>query len=168
MGRPAYFAGQSNVLIGTTLVPDAGGPGARRGSRTKIPRSVAEAADARDALAKELYSLLFDWLVARVNSSMDRSSQSHRTIGVLDIFGFEAFDVNSFEQVGRSRSSAVCARGSPPRSTLQARRACRRNLGGREGVREGGVSCVFSASSCSPRTGGDYATWLRAPRIRCH
>lgn len=55
---------------------------------------------ARDSLAKSLYSTLFDWIVNIINSSLgSTSSRSHTLfIGVLDIYGFEVFDVNTFEQ----------------------------------------------------------------------
>ena len=65
-----------------------------------VDRSPTEAADARDALAKVLYGRVFDWLVAAVNAklSCQQSSVSH-VIGMLDIFGFEIFELNSFEQL---------------------------------------------------------------------
>ena len=61
----------------------------------------------RDALSKILYSRLFDWIVRKVNESLDLSHQTgsaavdHKSaakIGVLDIYGFEIFENNSFEQ----------------------------------------------------------------------
>ena len=63
------------------------------------------AKDACDALAKEIYSRIFDLIVHRINDSTmqeDPESQLASTIGhvsLLDIFGFESFDVNSFEQL---------------------------------------------------------------------
>jgi myosin heavy subunit len=66
----------------------------------------AVAGDARNALARHLYGRLFDYLIRRVNAAMDADKilagqQSDEThfIGMLDIFGFEIFDVNSFEQL---------------------------------------------------------------------
>ncbi|KAM0949717.1 putative myosin ATPase [Dioscorea sansibarensis] len=52
----------------------------------------------RDALAKVVYSQLFDWLVNKINSSIGQDSNSKFLIGVLDIYGFESFKTNSFEQ----------------------------------------------------------------------
>ncbi|CAA0823906.1 Myosin-6 [Striga hermonthica] len=52
----------------------------------------------RDALAKIVYSRLFDWLVDRINSSIGQDPNSKCLIGVLDIYGFESFKTNSFEQ----------------------------------------------------------------------
>ncbi|GFP99593.1 myosin-11 [Phtheirospermum japonicum] len=52
----------------------------------------------RDGLAKTLYSRLFDWLVNKINSSIGQDPNSKCLIGVLDIYGFESFQSNSFEQ----------------------------------------------------------------------
>jgi len=58
------------------------------------------ATDARNSLAKTVYGRMFDWLVRRVNKAMEGASRSSRNvIGVLDIFGFEIFELNSFEQL---------------------------------------------------------------------
>uniref|UniRef100_A0A8C9XU35 Unconventional myosin-Ib n=1 Tax=Sander lucioperca TaxID=283035 RepID=A0A8C9XU35_SANLU len=58
--------------------------------------NVAQAYYARDALAKNLYSRLFSWLVTRINESIKVTR--HKVMGVLDIYGFEIFEDNSFEQ----------------------------------------------------------------------
>ncbi|KAJ4823434.1 hypothetical protein Tsubulata_039524 [Turnera subulata] len=52
----------------------------------------------RDALAKTVYSRLFDWLVDKINNSIGQDPNSKSLIGVLDIYGFESFKFNSFEQ----------------------------------------------------------------------
>ncbi|GMQ06032.1 hypothetical protein CsSME_00050781 [Camellia sinensis var. sinensis] len=52
----------------------------------------------RDALAKTVYSRLFDWLVEKINISIGQDPNSKSIIGVLDIYGFESFKHNSFEQ----------------------------------------------------------------------
>ncbi|KAH9653104.1 Myosin-15 [Citrus sinensis] len=52
----------------------------------------------RDALAKTVYSRLFDWLVEKINRSVGQDMNSQMQIGVLDIYGFESFKHNSFEQ----------------------------------------------------------------------
>ncbi|OMO67020.1 IQ motif, EF-hand binding site [Corchorus capsularis] len=52
----------------------------------------------RDALAKTVYARLFDWLVDKINVSVGQDPNSHIQIGVLDIYGFECFKHNSFEQ----------------------------------------------------------------------
>ncbi|WOL18254.1 myosin-8-like isoform X1 [Canna indica] len=58
----------------------------------------ATAALSRDALAKVIYSRLFDWLVNKINNSIGQDPNSRNLIGVLDIYGFESFKTNSFEQ----------------------------------------------------------------------
>ncbi|BES97844.1 MYSc [Nesidiocoris tenuis] len=61
--------------------------------------SAAEARQARDALAKHIYACLFIWIVSHINRELITSTEAkHRFIGVLDIYGFETFEVNSFEQ----------------------------------------------------------------------
>ncbi|NWV10398.1 MYO1A protein, partial [Ptilonorhynchus violaceus] len=53
----------------------------------------------RDALAKNIYSRLFDWLVKRINTSIQvKSGEQRKVMGVLDIYGFEIFQDNGFEQ----------------------------------------------------------------------
>ncbi|KAH0869000.1 hypothetical protein HID58_076022 [Brassica napus] len=48
----------------------------------------------RDALAKVMYSRLFDWLVDKINTSIGQDPHSKYLIGVLDIYGFESFKTN--------------------------------------------------------------------------
>uniref|UniRef100_A0A668AK08 Myosin VB n=1 Tax=Myripristis murdjan TaxID=586833 RepID=A0A668AK08_9TELE len=60
--------------------------------------SSKQAANARDALAKHIYARLFDWIVEHVNMALQTSFKQHSFIGVLDIYGFETFEINSFEQ----------------------------------------------------------------------
>lgn len=60
--------------------------------------SLKQATNARDALAKHIYARMFDWIVEHINKSLQTSSKQHSFIGVLDIYGFETFEVNSFEQ----------------------------------------------------------------------
>lgn len=52
----------------------------------------------RDALAKHIYARLFSWIVDSINSALKSAVKQHSFIGVLDIYGFETFDINSFEQ----------------------------------------------------------------------
>lgn len=62
------------------------------------PMTVDQAIFARDALAKHLYARLFDWIVSRINRALAFKDKVNRFIGVLDIYGFETFEINSFEQ----------------------------------------------------------------------
>merc|ERR1719392_591857 len=53
-----------------------------------------------EAIAKATYERLFKWIVTRINRSLDRTKrQGASFIGILDIAGFEIFDLNSFEQL---------------------------------------------------------------------
>jgi len=58
----------------------------------------------RDAVAKHIYSLLFEWIVFRLNGNMRVANYNEDDInvsyiGVLDVFGFEQFETNGFEQL---------------------------------------------------------------------
>ena len=86
-----------------------------RGETIRRLYDVDHAYDCRDALAKALYGSLFGWIVQRINEmlspelqqlklSKGRPGAAQRAapayeIGVLDIFGFENFESNSFEQI---------------------------------------------------------------------
>jgi myosin-5 len=65
------------------------------------PLIIEEAVKATEALIKAVYGASFDYIVEKINASIleDRSLQSSASIGVLDIFGFETFDSNNFEQL---------------------------------------------------------------------
>ncbi|XP_060116281.1 unconventional myosin-Va isoform X5 [Heteronotia binoei] len=62
------------------------------------PISKLQAVNARDALAKHIYANLFNWIVDHVNQALHSTMKQHSFIGVLDIYGFETFEINSFEQ----------------------------------------------------------------------
>ncbi|CEG36782.1 myosin-like protein [Plasmopara halstedii] len=63
-----------------------------------VPLKKELAMDCRDALAKAIYSNVFDWLVNTINQSLADDGHMANHVGVLDIFGFEHFKHNSFEQ----------------------------------------------------------------------
>lgn len=76
---------------------------AAHGDVVRKLHNVDDARRARDAFAKALYDRLFTWIVAQVNSAIDPSTSdayvaNSTVIGVLDIYGFEIFGKNSFEQ----------------------------------------------------------------------
>ncbi|KAF8964635.1 P-loop containing nucleoside triphosphate hydrolase protein [Flammula alnicola] len=65
--------------------------------------NAAQATVVRDSVAKFVYACIFEWLVAIVNESLagengDAAERAEMFIGVLDIYGFEHFQKNSFEQ----------------------------------------------------------------------
>ncbi|CAJ0939030.1 unnamed protein product [Ranitomeya imitator] len=62
------------------------------------PISRLQAINARDALSKHIYAYLFNWIVCHVNKALLSSAKQNSFIGVLDIYGFETFEINSFEQ----------------------------------------------------------------------
>lgn len=72
-----------------------------RGDEIRIELTPDKAQDARDALAKTVYGAMFLWVVQEVNNCIkwENDSDIRSSAGVLDIFGFESFAVNSFEQL---------------------------------------------------------------------
>ncbi|KAI9090825.1 P-loop containing nucleoside triphosphate hydrolase protein [Phlyctochytrium arcticum] len=102
---PAYLMGVAEELLQnklTSRVMTTGGFG-KRGSSYNVPLNVQQAQGTRDALAKALYTRLFDWIVQAVNTAMASLAAGLRdkaqlSLGVLDIFGFEIFERNGFEQ----------------------------------------------------------------------
>ncbi|XP_066444369.1 unconventional myosin-VIIa [Eleutherodactylus coqui] len=75
-----------------------------RGETVSTPLSMEQALDVRDAFVKGIYGRLFVWIVEKINAAIYRPLSHEpkvvrRCIGLLDIFGFENFTVNSFEQL---------------------------------------------------------------------
>uniref|UniRef100_A0A8C7YAZ5 non-specific serine/threonine protein kinase n=1 Tax=Oryzias sinensis TaxID=183150 RepID=A0A8C7YAZ5_9TELE len=73
-----------------------------RGETIVRPNTVEKAVEVRDAMGKALYGRLFSWIVNRINVLLRPDSQEAEkglNIGILDIFGFENFKKNSFEQL---------------------------------------------------------------------
>ncbi|XP_071978386.1 unconventional myosin-X-like [Engystomops pustulosus] len=68
-----------------------------RGEEISSPLTVEQAADSRDSLAMALYAQCFSWLLGKINVRI-RGKENFKSIGILDIFGFENFQVNRFEQ----------------------------------------------------------------------
>ncbi|XP_029469861.1 unconventional myosin-Va-like isoform X2 [Rhinatrema bivittatum] len=62
------------------------------------PLSQQQAVNSCNALCKHMYEKLFNWIVTRINQALWTHSPQYGFIGVLDIYGFETFEVNSFEQ----------------------------------------------------------------------
>ncbi|XP_016148301.1 unconventional myosin-VIIa-like [Sinocyclocheilus grahami] len=75
-----------------------------RGETVSTPLSIEQALDVRDAFVKGIYGRLFVWIVEKINAAIYKPPSLElktvrRCIGLLDIFGFENFTVNSFEQL---------------------------------------------------------------------
>ncbi|XP_035386773.1 myosin-IIIa [Electrophorus electricus] len=75
-----------------------------RGETIVRPNTVEKASEVRDAMGKALYGRLFSWIVNRINSLLRPDSHpggenKDLNVGILDIFGFENFKRNSFEQL---------------------------------------------------------------------
>ena len=66
---------------------------------TMVDHNPKQAQASRDALVKIMYARLFTFLVVRCNATTDRASLSNQYIGLLDVYGFEFFEINSFEQL---------------------------------------------------------------------
>ncbi|XP_056127040.1 myosin Ic, paralog b isoform X1 [Rhinichthys klamathensis goyatoka] len=74
-----------------------------KGEELMSPLNQEQAASARDALSKAIYGRTFTWLVSKINDSLafkddSFNSKNASVIGLLDIYGFEVFQINSFEQ----------------------------------------------------------------------
>ncbi|XP_044286459.1 unconventional myosin-Ic [Varanus komodoensis] len=76
-----------------------------KGEKLISPLNLEQASYARDALAKAVYGRTFSWLVSKINKSLEYQEtermgwrKSSTVLGLLDIYGFEVFQHNSFEQ----------------------------------------------------------------------
>ena len=72
-----------------------------RGDTVVSAMNMEQSKDIRDALIKGIYGQMFVWLVEKINQAIDKAKKGAKrySIGVLDIFGFENFESNSFEQM---------------------------------------------------------------------
>ncbi|KAK4363859.1 hypothetical protein RND71_015217 [Anisodus tanguticus] len=80
------------LALSTRRMPDG---------KDKVVKSLTtqQAIDTRDALAKFIYANLFDWIVDKINKSLPMGKEkTGRTISILNIYGHESFEKNSFEQ----------------------------------------------------------------------
>uniref|UniRef100_A0AAZ3QHG5 Myosin VIIAa n=1 Tax=Oncorhynchus tshawytscha TaxID=74940 RepID=A0AAZ3QHG5_ONCTS len=85
-----------NCLTSRTLIT--------RGETVSTPLSIEQALDVRDAFVKGIYGRQFVWIVEKINAAIYKPPSHEpkalrRSIGLLDIFGFENFTINSFEQL---------------------------------------------------------------------
>mmetsp|Transcript_20530 Transcript_20530/g.43017 ORF Transcript_20530/g.43017 Transcript_20530/m.43017 type:complete len:1459 (-) Transcript_20530:62-4438(-) len=86
--------GVLDIKLTTRIVKAKG-----RKSVYTVPLKLNEALEARDALAKAVYDNLFTHLIVLCNNNLHSESSIENFIGILDIFGFEIFKINSFEQL---------------------------------------------------------------------
>jgi myosin-5 len=74
-----------------------------RGETFKKKLTVIQAINAKDALAKAIYKRAFDWVVGEINTKIrvgeEQEDDVASRIAILDVFGFDAFQVNNFEQL---------------------------------------------------------------------
>lgn len=89
-------AAVNKAMTNRTIETSRGG---RRGSAYDVPLNIAQATASRDALSMGIYTRMFDWIVERVNQSLAARQAVKHSIGILDIYGFEIFERNSFEQL---------------------------------------------------------------------
>ncbi|XP_046839992.1 unconventional myosin-X-like isoform X2 [Xenia sp. Carnegie-2017] len=68
-----------------------------RGEEIKSPLTIPQAEDSRDSMSMALYACTFKWIIQRINARI-KGTPSQVSIGILDIFGFENFETNRFEQ----------------------------------------------------------------------
>nr|XP_020469676.1 unconventional myosin-X-like [Monopterus albus] len=68
-----------------------------RGEEICSPLTIEQAVDSRDSIAMALYSQCFSWIILKINQKI-KGKENFKSIGILDIFGFENFEVNRFEQ----------------------------------------------------------------------
>ncbi|XP_069765375.1 unconventional myosin-X [Narcine bancroftii] len=68
-----------------------------RGEEISTPLTVEQAVDSRDSMAMALYSQCFTWIIRKINGRI-KGKEDYKSVGILDIFGFENFEINRFEQ----------------------------------------------------------------------
>jgi len=95
----AALCTQTNVLSSALTTRSITTGVGKRVSSISIPLDLQSASFTRDALAKGVYERLFSWLVQSINSRLSaKSGEGKMVVGILDIYGFEVFENNSFEQ----------------------------------------------------------------------
>ncbi|KAK7254731.1 microtubule motor protein [Aureococcus anophagefferens] len=85
------------ALLATALTSHKLAKMGSRASTFAVPLDGAAASDNRHTLAKELYRRLFDWVVRHLNGTINYVGD-HKTLGILDIYGFEILATNDLEQ----------------------------------------------------------------------
>ncbi|GLI63183.1 hypothetical protein VaNZ11_005953 [Volvox africanus] len=101
-------AATEDALDATAILLGVDKEGLRRALTTRVrqtpegpiisPLDSRAAAETRDSLAKIVYAKMFDWLVHMINAAIGEDKNCAASVGVLDIYGFEQFKYNDFEQ----------------------------------------------------------------------
>ena len=108
LAKAAALLQVSEALLEESLVSRKVVSGGGRGSAYLVPLTAQQAQDSRDSLAKACFSSLFAWLISKVNLTMEEEAgvrldeaegADGSFVGLLDVFGFENFELNSFEQL---------------------------------------------------------------------
>lgn len=96
----ALFESEADELERTLTVRSMQS-GGKNSEVVRIPLAAEQAKESQEGLAKAAYSRVFDWVVQRLNQAVESPAGevTRNSIGVLDIFGFEIFEENSFEQL---------------------------------------------------------------------
>lgn len=101
---PAYLFGVDKFDLKqklTSRLMVTGGAG-QRSSAINMNLNVQQATNTRDAFAKAMYTRMFDYIIGAVNKAIKQPAAGKDRVlnlGVLDIYGFEIFDKNGFEQL---------------------------------------------------------------------
>jgi myosin heavy subunit len=152
--------GYVSSLLGVVVAEELSGALCTRRLITRddeitVPLTLEQARDSRDALAKSVYGRLFGWLVARCNEKLVNDDASKTFVGILDIFGFESFAVNSFEQ----------ARYRLPNAPLLAARRCSdRRLFGARSSSCASTTPMSGCSNSSIGTSSSRSRWSMRER----
>ncbi|XP_030631373.1 unconventional myosin-X [Chanos chanos] len=94
LGKTAELLGQDSAQLAEVLTHRSM---ILRGEEISTPLTVEQAVDSRDSMAMALYSQCFSWIIQQLNNRI-HGNDDFKSIGILDIFGFENFEVNRFEQ----------------------------------------------------------------------
>lgn len=96
----AKLIGVDPAILEMSLVSRKLSMGVKRKSVQIVKLDVVGAETTRDTLSKSLYERMFKWLVTKINQSIEVPKMNNQTvIGILDIYGFEIFHTNLFEQL---------------------------------------------------------------------
>jgi len=99
LANVAHLLGVDAPIVMRALTSRSISVGGSRASVHVVALDAKQAGVTRDSMCKAIYSKTFDWLVAQINAILNKEERGTKTIGLLDIYGFEIFETNSFEQL---------------------------------------------------------------------